>query len=84
MSDGPALEERITKTIHEFLDENGGGFPNSFYFIADIIDGEGQQAWLYSTAHDQLTMTTMGLLQWGINLANYEQIEQLMVSDEDD
>ncbi len=36
MSEGSELQERITKAIHEFLDETGGGFPNSFYFIADI------------------------------------------------
>jgi hypothetical protein len=67
------LQARVQAAIDEHLAENGGGFVTSWHFVADFIDSDGEESWLFATADDQKAMATMGLLEWARGVAQYEQ-----------
>lgn len=70
---GGDLQARVQAAIDEYLAANGGGFVTGWHFVADLIDSDGEQNWLYATADDQKAMTTMGLIEWARGVARYEQ-----------
>lgn len=67
------LRERIQASIDNHLATHGGGMVTGWYFIAEYIDPDGDEAWLYATADNQRAITTMGLLKWAVGVAKYEQ-----------
>ena len=67
------LQHRIEQTIAEYLADNGGGMVTSWHFVADLMDSDGDTAWLWETAPDQRMITTMGLLAWAQGMVDYEQ-----------
>jgi hypothetical protein len=65
---------RIQDTIDDHLaTHEGGGFVTGWYFVAEYIDTEGDEAWLYATAAEQRAIVTMGLLKWAKGVADFEQ-----------
>lgn len=71
MSD--ALQAKIQRTIDEHVAEEGGGFVTAWHLIAEYIDTEGEESWLYATADNQKAMTTIGLIEWARGVTRYEQ-----------
>jgi hypothetical protein len=67
------LAPRIQHELDSYLGENGGGMVTSFYFVAEFIDPDGDQSWVYCTAPDQRMNATFGLLKWAMGCAEYEQ-----------
>jgi hypothetical protein len=67
------LRTRIQASIDNHLATQGGGIVTGWHFIAEYIDTEGDEAWLYCTAPEQKAMTTIGLLEWARGVARYEQ-----------
>ncbi len=67
------LNERVRGFIEAWLGESGGGMVTGFHLIADFVDADGGQSWMYATAPDQKLITTMGLIEWARGVARYEQ-----------
>jgi hypothetical protein len=78
------VQERLQSALEEHLAASGGGFVRSWHLVADIIDDEGDQAWLYAVADGQQQITTLGLLEWARGIARYEQAAYLSSSEFDD
>jgi hypothetical protein len=69
----PELADSVGATLAEHLAQNGGGFVTSWHLVANLIDGNGEQSWLYATAPDQLQIQTLGLLEWSRGVAHHDQ-----------
>lgn len=67
------LNAKIEAVISKHLAESGGGFLGSWFLVATFIDDEGEQAWLHQTAPDQRMQDTLGLVEWGRGICDYEQ-----------
>lgn len=67
------IQSKVQAAIDQHLAENGGGFVTGWHFIADFIDEDGDQSWLFATADKQRAMTTMGLLAWANGITAFEQ-----------
>lgn len=71
------LNEKVADLLADDLAENGGGFVTGFYLIAEHVDGEGQDGWLYATPGNQTMSRTTGLIEWARGVARYEQRRHL-------
>ena len=67
------LQALIEQALSGYMQSKGGGMVNAWYLVADVVDADGGQSWLFSNAPDQLLMTTMGLIEWARGAAMYEQ-----------
>jgi hypothetical protein len=67
------LAEAITAAIHDHIAGDTGGMITGFHLVAEYIDADGEQRWLYATAPDQQQSATLGLLHWSLGVAEYEQ-----------
>lgn len=75
MSHDPTLGIKTEAAVHDWISGlgDGKGMVTSFYLLVEFIDDDGDEAWVYATSTGQKTSTTMGLLQWGMGVAEYEQ-----------
>lgn len=75
---GPeGLAEKISNLISEELAGTGGGFVTGFYLIAEYVDHESRDGWLYATPDNQTLSRTTGLVEWARGVARYEQQRHL-------
>jgi hypothetical protein len=67
------LADRVHAAISEHLADNGGGMVTEYHVIANVIDSDGEQQWIYAVPSEQLLVTTIGLIEWARGVAQYEQ-----------
>jgi hypothetical protein len=69
----PELQQLIDELIANYMSEHGGGFATAWYFIADIVDPDGDTAWTTAVSPNQKLLTSMGLIKWAANSLDYDQ-----------
>lgn len=72
-----ALAALLEEALEKYLGQSGGGMVTSFAFIADIIDADGEERWLWATLPGQKTITTAGLVEWLHQVITYESQRHL-------
>lgn len=77
MAESEGLAEKISNLVSEDLAEVGGGFVTGFYLIAEYVDGDGHDGWLYAAPDNQTLSRTTGLIEWARGVARYEQQRHL-------
>ena len=84
MSFDTDLAGKLNDVLTEHLaTKTGGGFVTGFHFVAEFIDEDGDEAWLYATLAGQTMSRTLGLIRWSDRLAEYEQRAYLEAADGD-
>lgn len=78
------LGERIHSLLADHLSSEGGGMVTSFHLVAEFIDSDGDESWLFATAPDQTQTRTVGLIEWARGVARYEQHRYLDDITDDD
>ncbi|SHN20580.1 hypothetical protein [Cryptosporangium aurantiacum] len=63
----------ISAAIADHLAPDGGGFVTAFHLAVEYVDADGNQCHVRVYPAEQRATVTMGLLQWEIGVARYEQ-----------
>lgn len=78
------LGKRISDVVQDYLSETAGGIASSFHIVAEYVNADGQECWMYATPTDQKATTTLGLLRWSLGVADYEQFRYMASLEADD
>lgn len=67
------LNDLVADLLADHLSRAGGGMVTAFHLVAEYVDGDGDEGWLYSTLSGQQQTRTLGLIHWSKGVAEYEQ-----------
>lgn len=67
--DDRSLPDVILDALNAWL---GSGMVTAFHLIADFVDEDGDECYVYSTPDGQTHARTLGLIQWAQRLADHD------------
>lgn len=83
MSDNDAAGH-VNNALGEWLAANGGGMVTAFALCAELIDADGDRAWVTAHMDGQTPSHTIGLLRWHTLNAEQQCVEIMFEVDEDE
>jgi hypothetical protein len=81
---GPIIEKAVGEAIQNTVSEHEGGFVTKWVALVESVDPEGARGLWTMTSDDLKAWDTVGLLQHGLHLQQWQTINRNAEDEDDD